>query len=89
MLSEDTLVEMKVEVMFFKKVTVENWSIVKVVGMAVLVKVETEVTVWVVETVSWIVVGIVVVSVVVGDWTGIKRVDWVTEVTVVDCEMVV
>jgi hypothetical protein len=48
----ETLVEMKVEVMFFMKVTVENWTIVKVEGIAVLVKVETEVTVSVAETVS-------------------------------------
>lgn len=48
----EMLVVTKVEVMFFMKVTVENWTMVKVVGMAVLVKVDTEVIVSVVETVS-------------------------------------
>lgn len=75
--------------MFFKKVTVENWTIVKVVGIAVLVKVDTEVIVSVAETVSWTVVGVVRVFVLVVTWTGTKRVDLVIEVKVVDCETVV
>lgn len=67
--------DVSIEVMFLTKVTVENWTMVKVVGVAVLVKVETEVTVSVDEMVSWIVVGVVLVSVVVVTWTGTKRVD--------------
>ena len=43
----------------------ENWTIVKVVGVAVLVRVETDVIVSVEEMVSSIVVGVVLVSVVV------------------------
>lgn len=51
MFKEDTLVEVKVEVTLFTKVTVENCTMVKVVGMAVLTSVETEVTVVVSEMV--------------------------------------
>lgn len=52
MFTEARLVEMRVEVTLLTKVTVENWTIVKVVGMAVLIEVDTEVTVCVSETVS-------------------------------------
>ena len=45
--------------------TVENWTIVKVVGVAVLVRVDTDVIVSVEETVLRMVVGLVVTSVVV------------------------
>ena len=57
------LVVMKVEVMFFKKVTVENWTMVNVVGMAVLTEVETEVIVLVFDMVLLTVLGLVVVLV--------------------------
>lgn len=57
--------------------------------MAVLVKVETEVTVVVEETVSTKVVGVVIVVVCVVTWIGTKRVDWVIEVKVVASETVV
>jgi len=80
---------MKVEVMFFKKVTVENWTMVNVVGMAVLTEVETEVIVLVFDMVLLTVLGLVVVLVFVVTWMGTKRVDLVIEVKMVDFETVV
>jgi len=80
---------MKVEVMFFKKVTVENWTMVKVVGIAVLIEVETEVIVLVFDMVLLTVLGLVVVLVFVVTWMGTKRVDLVIEVKMVDFETVV
>ena len=77
------------EVKFLEKVTVENCIMVKVVGVAVLVSVDTEVIVVVAETVLMMVVGVVLVAVVVLTWTGTKRVDWVVAVTRIDSITVV
>lgn len=89
MFTVETLVVIKVDVKLLVMVTVANSIAVKVVGVAVLVVVETDVMVWVVEVVSWMVVGVVLVSVVVVTWMGTKRVDWVIEVKTVDMDMVV
>lgn len=51
MFIEDKLVEIWVEVTLLTKVTVENWTIVKVVGMAVVTLVDTDVMVSVAEIV--------------------------------------
>lgn len=80
---------MSIEVMLLTKVTVENWTMVNVVGVAVVTRVETDVIVSVDDTVSCKVVGVVLVSVVVVTWMGTKRVDWVTEVRTVDMDTVV
>lgn len=66
---------MSIEVMLLTKVTVENWTMVNVVGVAVVTRVETDVIVSVDDTVSCKVVGVVLVSVVVVTWMGTKRVD--------------
>ena len=52
MFTVETLVVMKVDVKLLVMVTVANSIAVNVVGVAVLVVVETDVMVWVVEVVS-------------------------------------
>lgn len=91
MTDETSIDGLIVEVTLLIWVTVANWTIVKVVvgccrAASLEMSVETSVTVAV--SVSCTVV-VVCVAVVVATCTGMKRVDWVMDVRVVDSEMVV